>query len=144
MRTATVLLIAIWAIGADAPRGQPDKDLDRLQGEWSGVTLEANGASVSTANAGWKIIIKGTKISVRFGAVAFEGKLVLGSAGQQRLDVIEIKWGENRVQMRVSGIYKLEEAKLTVCYRLKAEAPPTEFRTTAGADTMIQVFRRTK
>jgi hypothetical protein len=101
MRTSTILLFAIWAIGADAPQAQADKELDRLQGEWGAISFEANGDSASTANAGWKVIVKGRKVSVRFGAVSFDGNLVLSSAGQQRrLDVVETKWGETPVLSR--------------------------------------------
>jgi uncharacterized protein (TIGR03067 family) len=145
MRTTTILLLAILALGADAPQAQADKELDRLQGEWGAISFEANGDSASTANAGWKVIVKGRKVSVRFGAVSFDGNLVLGSTGQRRrLDVVEIKWGETPVRMELSGIYKLEQATLTVCYRFGTQAPPSEFRTAMGADTMIQVFKQTK
>jgi hypothetical protein len=70
MRTTTVLFLAIWALGADAPQTQADKEL--------------------------------------------------------------------------SGIYKLEKATLTVCYRFGTQVPPSEFRTAIGANTMIQVFKQTK
>ena len=140
-----MLLLALWAIGADAPRDQADKDLESLQGEWRAVTFEANGDSVSTASAGWKVIVKARKVAVRFGAVSFDGNTVLGSAGKQRrLDVIETRWGETTGQMDISGIYKLEDTKLTVCYRFGTQSPPTEFRTAKGANSMIQVLRRTK
>jgi uncharacterized protein (TIGR03067 family) len=145
MRTTTILLLGIWAIGADAPQVQADKELDSLQGEWHAVTFEANGESVSTAKAGWKVIVNGRKVSVRFGAVSFEGNLVLGTAGKERrLDVVETRWGETPVQMQLTGIYKLEQGKLTVCDRFGSQAPPAEFRTTSGSPTMIQVFKQTK
>jgi uncharacterized protein (TIGR03067 family) len=144
MRLALLLLV-ILAIGADAPQHQADKELADLQGEWTAVSFEANGDSVSTANAGWKIIVKGKTILVRFGAVSFDGKLVLDSAGQpKQLDIIETKWGQAPAKMDISGIYKLEQGRLTVCYRFGSQTPPSEFRTAIGTNTMIQVFKQTK
>ncbi len=139
----TLLLLVIVATGADAPQRPAEKELADLEGEWTAVSFEANGDSVSTANAGWKIIVKGKMILVRFGAVSFDGKLVLDPASQpKQLDIIETKWGQSPVKMEVSGIYKLEQGRLTVCYRFGSQTHPSEFRTTIGTNTMIQVFKQ--
>jgi uncharacterized protein (TIGR03067 family) len=140
-----LLILAIMATGADATKGLPDKELDHLQGEWAGVSFEANGNSVSTTNAGWRVVVKGKTVDVQFGIVPFDGTLVLGSAGGQKtLDIVETKSGGNPVRMEISGIYKLEQDKLTVCYRFGSNKPPSEFRTAATMDTMMQVFKRAK
>ena len=141
----TLLLLVIVATGADAPQHQADRELASLQGEWTAVSFEANGDSVSTANAGWKITVKGKMILVRFGAVSFDGKLVLDSAGQsKKLEIIETKSVQAPVKMEVSGIYKLEQGRLTVCYYFGSQTHPSEFRTAIGTNTMIQVFKQTK
>ena len=100
---------------------------------------------MSTANAGWKIIVKGKTILVRFGAASFDGKLLLDSADQpKKLDIIETKSGQAPVKMEVSGIYRLEQGRLTVCYRFGSQTHPSEFRTGIGTNTMIQVFKRAR
>ena len=144
MRIALILL-TVLAIGADTPQLPSDKELDKLQGEWLGVSFEANGNSVSTANAGWKVTVKGNKVAVHFGVVPFDGRLVVGSVGNQKtLDIVETKSGQNQVRMEITGIYKLEQDRLTVCYRFGTKRPPSEFRTNGPSDTMMQVFDRTK
>ena len=145
MRTIYILLFAACTVSAGAYPGKVDEELDNLQGEWSAVSFEANADSVSTVNAGWKVIVKGKRISVRFGAVSFEGNLVLGSAGKQRsLEIVETKWGETPAKTEVSGIYKLERGRLTVCCHFGTQAPPSEFRTLGGAGTMLLVLKQNK
>jgi hypothetical protein len=82
---------------------------------------------------------------VRFGFVSFDGTLVLGSSGQQRrLEIIETKCGETPAKMEVSGIYKLAQGQLTVCFRFGTQSPPSEFRTSCGANTMLVVLKQTE
>jgi uncharacterized protein (TIGR03067 family) len=142
----TLVLLTVLAIGADAkPQRPPDKELNELQGEWTGVSFEANGKLVSTAKAGWNVTVKGEQVAVHFGVVPFDGRLVVGSVGDQKtLDIVETKSGKNPVRMEITGIYKLERDRLTICYRFGTKRPPSEFRTNGPSDTMIQVFARTK
>ncbi len=145
MRATAMLLILACTAEADAPPGDADEELSKLQGEWTTVSVEANGMVRSTASSTWKLAVAGRKMSVRFGAVSFDANFTLGTAGQHRtLEMTETKWGQTPVKMEIRGIYKLAGGQLTICYHLGSKTPPPEFHTARGEDTIIQVLRQTK
>lgn len=128
--------------------GDARKKLEQLQGEWVAVSFEANGEAVPADKAGWHVIIKGEKVSIRFGMLRYEGVLVVsGERGNPRLDVTQTT-GEGAVagSMDTMGIYKLHKDELTVCYRFTTIGGkrPTAFETGRGSDAMMQVFKRSK
>jgi uncharacterized protein (TIGR03067 family) len=138
----TAILLAMCLIGSDA---RADKEPKNLQGEWATATFEANGESVPTKKAGWKVIVQGPKVSVKFGMISFTGSLAVDSSSNpKKLDLTGTNWEGSTGAWDVIGIYKLEGSRLTVCYRLGSAIRPSEFRTQPGSDLMIQVFERIK
>jgi hypothetical protein len=64
-KMAIVLVIVVCMIVAEVPTGQPKKDIgNSLQGEWKALSFEANGQAVSTATAGWKVVMHGNTLKV--------------------------------------------------------------------------------
>jgi uncharacterized protein (TIGR03067 family) len=148
------ILLAISLIWADDLKGRAVKELESLQGEWAAVSFEANGEAVPVAQAGWKTVVKASRVSVRFGLVSFDGNLVLNVGGKQpALDITkttgQLHWPPVTEvdfapgSLDIATIYKLEGKKLTVCFRF-GTTRPLEFRTRTGVDTMILIFERGK
>jgi uncharacterized protein (TIGR03067 family) len=148
-----LLLTLACFLGADVAKSQSDHVMKSLNGEWAAISFEAGGQSTSTLGAGWKVIIRGNRISIKFGRCDLAGDLVLGLDGKHRTLAVKRSTGTVVVdgkaqgefaqgQMDVAGLYKLERGRLVVCYRFGA-IPPSSFQTNQP-DTMLQVFERVK
>jgi uncharacterized protein (TIGR03067 family) len=148
MNSVLVLVSMAGLLAVDDPKGEARKKQEQLQGEWVAVSFEANGEAVPTDKAGWRVIIKGEKVSIRFGMVRYEGNLVVaGGRENPRLDVTRTTGeGVGAGSMDTVGIYKLDKDTLTVCYRFTkgGGSRPTAFDACPGSDAMIQVFKRSK
>jgi uncharacterized protein (TIGR03067 family) len=148
MSSLLILVSMAGHLAADDPSGDARKKLDQLQGEWVAVSFEANGEAVPTDKAGWHVVVKGEKVSIRFGMVRYEGILVAaGGRKNPRLDVTRTTGeGVEAGSMDTMGIYKLDKDKLTVCYRFTkgGGSRPTAFDAGRGSDAMMQVFKRSK
>jgi uncharacterized protein (TIGR03067 family) len=132
-------LFAFYFVVAGAAKGRADKELESLQGDWAAVSFEANGQAVCVAQAGWRAIIKRSRVSVRCGWVSFDGDLVLDPSGKQR--ALDITGTTGLVD--IAAIYRLEGNKLTVSFRF-GTTRPSEFRTQPTVETMILIFERAK
>ncbi len=148
MKSVLILVSVAGLLAADDPKGEARKKLDRLQGEWVAVSFEANGEAEPTDKAGWHVLIKGERASVRFGMVQYEGVLVVdGGRENPRLDVTKTTGeGVQSGSMDTVGIYRLDKDKLTVCYRFTKSGGgrPTSFSTDRGSGAMMQVLKRSK
>jgi uncharacterized protein (TIGR03067 family) len=147
-------LLAISLIWADDLKGRAVKELESLQGEWAAVSFEANGEAVPVAQAAWKAVVTGSRVSVRFGLVSLDGNLVLDVGGKQpAFDITkttgQVHWppvtGLDFApgSLDIATIYKREGNRLTVCFRF-GKTRPSEFRTRSAVDTMILIFERGK
>jgi uncharacterized protein (TIGR03067 family) len=135
---AVVLLMA-----ADDPAKDAKKEKDRLQGEWTMVSMETRGAKHSKDDVKkYKLTIKGDKWTVMNGLSTGPGRTfkIDPSKDPKTLD-LTIKVGDKE---KVSqGIYKLEGDTLTVCRPEDNGERPKEFKTTVEAGILV-VWKRAK
>jgi uncharacterized protein (TIGR03067 family) len=135
---AVVLLMA-----ADEPAKDAKKEQDKLQGEWTMVSMETVGVKHSDDDVKkYTLTIKGDQWTVMNGLSPGAGRTfkIDPSKDPKSLD-LTIKLGD---QERVSqGIYKLEGDTLTLCRTQEGGERPKEFKTTAEAGILV-VWKRAK
>jgi uncharacterized protein (TIGR03067 family) len=152
MLTAASLAVGLavgLAHGGDRAReDQAAKDLKQFQGAWLLESAEINGMKIDAEtlkNAGHEItlIVKGDKIALKLKRGDMEGTLKLDPTRKPKAYDSKATDPEGQTHEAV-GIYKLEDDRLTVCYVAAGKGRPTEFRSDAGSEAVVQVFKRAK
>ena len=138
---ACPLIAVVLLIGADAPAQDAKKEVEKLQGDWTLVTVEIKGKVVPAKDATnvRKVTIKGDQWTITGdgGGKGTGSTLKIDpSKDPKTLDLI-FKRGEKEVIRR--GIYKLEGDTLTVCSANPDAERPKDFKSTEGR---IEVFKR--
>lgn len=113
-------------------------DLDRMQGEWGIGELVANGEKVpADALASAKLKIKANEYSLDGDSGANHGTLKLGeSASPKSMDATTDDGTE------LPAIYEISGDTLKVCYSLNGAARPKEFKSAAGSDHVLTIYKR--
>ena len=137
---ALLPVVAILLIGADDPATDAKKDVDQLQGEWTGVSLEMRGKA--TDNTEWKLYVRGDEWTVTEGG---SGQLVATvkidpSKKPKAMDLTYKMGGKERSSL---AIYKLDGDTLTLCRTWAPLERPKEFKTTEESGILI-VWKRAK
>jgi uncharacterized protein (TIGR03067 family) len=132
-----LFLLMLIATGVSAQDSK--KELDKLQGEWTMFSREANGNP--SANTNWKLTIKGDQWTV-----TRPDKDVGGINSTIKLDPSKKPKEIDLITKRgtISGIYKLEDDTLTFCRpaSIKNVERPKEFKT-ADSPNQIIIWKRT-
>jgi uncharacterized protein (TIGR03067 family) len=135
-----VLLPAVADDKADAAK----KELDKLQGTWTFVSMESDGQAVPQGDPPPTITFNGNKFSVKAGEVVLQ-------AGTQTLDPTQkpkavdstVTEGEGKGTTML-GIYEIDGDNLKACFDTQGKKRPTEFKTAAGSGHMLVVLKRAK
>ena len=125
-----VLLLTVLLMGfAPAPVYKPKPEgrtaIERLQGEWSRLSMSINGGPLSDSG-GVTLTVKGNLMG--FGSADDEWKVTIDAAkAPARIDFHRVKLSGN-IDVLL-GIYRLEADKLTICWCLSKEEGerPTNF-----------------
>jgi uncharacterized protein (TIGR03067 family) len=136
-----VILATGWALAQE-----PGTDLDRLQGKWRAVRVQAPGEKAKgVEDAGLTITFRGAKYAERVkGEVVEEGTIKLRQEKSPRQIDIRIGTGKDKGKTQL-GLYKLEGDTATFALAPPGSTErPTAFTAPAGGKTSIQVFRREK
>jgi len=131
---AVVLLIA-----ADEPAKDAKKELDKLQGEWTMVSMETRGTKApDEVVKNFTLTIKGDQWTVTGGNKA---TFKIDPSKNPKAIHLTFKAGDTEVVSR--GIYKLDGDTLTLCRTQGDRERPKEFKTTAEAGGLV-VWKRAK
>lgn len=132
---AVLPCVAVLLIAAVTPAQDTKKELDKLQGEWTMVSLETRGRKAPDETVKqYKLTIKGDQWTVNeANKMTFK---IDPSKSPKTID-FTIKAGVSR------GIYKLEGDTLTLCRTVGDIERPKEFKTTAEAGILV-VWKRAK
>jgi uncharacterized protein (TIGR03067 family) len=146
MRTFNILglFCVTWllvAANADANK----KDLDAMQGDWSGEKFVKDGFALTDDDAqSYFRTMKGDTYTMnRFRKKAGSGKIKLdASKSPKQIDFIpDVPKGKEIV---LEGIYKFEEGKLVMCYAGPKGKRPTMFESKMGSGVTLTVWVREK
>ena len=123
--------------GSDMPT-----DLDKLQGTWNVISLEADGQMMpATVFNGAKIVIKGTKFkSIGMGAT-YEGAVELDSSTKPKAFDLLFTAGHARGDRNL-GIYKLVGDRWTICLATRGNERPGKFAATPGTGFALETLER--
>jgi uncharacterized protein (TIGR03067 family) len=135
-------LAAALSVAADDPA---PSDLDRLQGTWLLITLEAEGEDVpAEQHEGWNAVYAGNRLTLRAGEmVRRRGIITLDPSRSPRAMNTWDQDGPYEDQT-VPGIYELAGDTLKVCFARPGAERPTEFTTRRGTGFLYCVYRRQK
>jgi uncharacterized protein (TIGR03067 family) len=139
--TASLLIAA-----DDAKQDEVKKDMEKFQGTWKAVSIEHDGAPVSSEEelASIQLVVSGDKRTLK---VADE----IRSQSTYKLDptkkpkAIDITVSEGLLQGRtLVGIYEVDGDTHKICLAVDGQERPKELASKAGSGHLLQVFRREK
>jgi len=135
---AVVLLIA-----AATPAQDTKKELEKLQGEWTMVSMETRGNKApDEVVKQYKLTIKGdqwTVTTLKGGG----GKATFKIEPSKTPRTIDLTFETAKSDSPSRGIYKLEGDTLTLCRTAGDHERPKEFKTTEEAGILV-VWKRAK
>jgi uncharacterized protein (TIGR03067 family) len=137
-----VTIAAVVAVAGDDAK----KDMKALQGDWKGVkTVDNNGNVSATGNP---IIVEDDKMSVSIrDRIVYIGKFKLDPKASPKAIDFEYTEGPGGViGKKKLGIYKLDGAKLEICWNANGDTKrPKKFSTKgAGAGFELDLYEKQK
>jgi uncharacterized protein (TIGR03067 family) len=134
-------------IAAESPKGDAQKDLDRMQGSWVATSGEAKGNALPDEQVKQtKFVLKGDKYSYTIGdAYQEEGTLKIDPTKKPKTIDVTIVEGDDKGEVQL-GIYEMDKDTLKLCFAPpgKDKARPKDFSTNAGNQQLLLVLTREK
>jgi uncharacterized protein (TIGR03067 family) len=138
----TVVLVLVSAAGApDADK----KETAQIEGEWSMVSGEANGASMPEAMVKTgKRVAKDGETSITFGGrVYLKAKYRLDPGKKPKAIDYTMTEGPTKGKTHL-GIYELNGDTVRFCFAAPGKDRPTEFTASEGSQRTLSVWKRDK
>jgi len=122
-----------------------EKELRKFQGTWTFESSEADGKELPAGDLkGLVLTFEGDKHTVKKGNEVVQ-------AGTQKLDpskspkAIDVTMTEGADKGAVMlGIYEINGDTLKVCFNAAGKKRPTQFKSTPGSETFVNVHKRLK
>jgi uncharacterized protein (TIGR03067 family) len=143
-RLALALGIALFGAAAADDKEAAKKDLDKLQGTWTFVSVEQDGQALPQGDPGPTITFQGDKFTVKAGdQVVQAGTQTLDAGKTPKTVDAKVTEGEGKGTTML-GIYELDGDTLKACFDTQGKKRPTEFKTAGGSGHMLVVMKRDK
>jgi uncharacterized protein (TIGR03067 family) len=122
-----------------------DKELQKFQGRWTFESVQAGGVQESADNfKDMMLMFEGAKHTIKKGNEVIQ-------AGMQKIDPskspktidVTITEGPSKGVVML-GIYEIDGDTLKVCFDMVGKKRPTEFKSTPGSPTFLNVHKRIK
>ncbi len=126
-------------------KGDVEKELKKFQGTWTIESVEAGGMEVPIdLFKDMTVTFEGDKYTVKMGDQVIQ-------AATQKLDPSKspktldgtVAEGPGKGTL-ILGIYEISGDTLKVCFDPEGKKRPTEFKTAAGSQTTLAVYKRVK
>jgi uncharacterized protein (TIGR03067 family) len=147
MANRLALALGLALIGsaiADDKADAAKKDLDKLQGTWTFVSMESNGQAVPQGDPAPTITFDGNKFTVKAGDAVLQAGTQTLDPGKKPKEVDStVTEGEGKGTTML-GIYELDGDNLKACFDIQGKKRPTEFKTAAESGHMLVVLKRVK
>jgi uncharacterized protein (TIGR03067 family) len=146
-RCLAPLLIGLL-LGADAPKDDKKKDLDKLQGTWAATTIEYNGEKVSDDLVKeLKVVIEGDTMTIKSEAeeVKKYGKatLKLDPTTTPKIVDVSITKGDEK-GTTFEAIYEVDKDEWKLCLKPFGKERPAKFESKGDSGDVLIVFKREK
>jgi len=135
-----VLLTPLAAGGEEAAVAE----IEKLQGEWKGISLEHEARAVPVMD-GWGWTIAGTEIRLQYAPTPTKVALVVDPKHLPKaLDMTGLE-GKDKGKVSLC-IYKFEADRLIICARIPSsqKGRPTEFKSEPGSESGLITLERVK
>jgi len=120
--------------------GAVSAELAPWQGEWAVAEVVINGEKATEDQlASLKLKIKGNQYTVEMGDGTSQGTFKLKEGVTPKTMDVTTDSGE-----QISAIYEFSGDTLKVCYAMGGGDRPTEFKSTAGSNLILTVYKRKK
>jgi uncharacterized protein (TIGR03067 family) len=127
--------IRIKSAGGDA---SAKSDLDLLQGDWALVEMVANGEKIpDEARSNIKLKIKGNQYFLETSDNPSQGSFKVTESSNPRLMDVTTQGGDE-----LPAIYEISGDTFKACYALNGASRPTEFKSSAGSDHVLAIYKR--
>jgi uncharacterized protein (TIGR03067 family) len=145
MRGLVLVIVVFVAVAPAAAEDATKKEMAQLEGEWSMVSGEANGAAMpdATVKTGKRVAKDGeTTISIG-GQLYFKAKFSIDPAKKPRAIDYTMTEGPTKGKTHL-GIYELDGDTVKFCLAAPGKDRPTEFTAKEGSQNTLSVWKRLK
>jgi uncharacterized protein (TIGR03067 family) len=152
MRIVLVTLLCIFVLTASGAtsagagdKADVEKELKKFQGTWTVELVQAEGKEIPIDNfKGMTVTFERDKYTVRIGDMVIQKAI-------QKLDPSKspkamdgtVAEGPHKGTV-ILGIYEISDDTLKVCFDPEGKQRPTAFKTAAGSQTTLAVYKRVK
>jgi uncharacterized protein (TIGR03067 family) len=117
-------------------------DLDKLQGSWTIVALEMNGAEMPAGSPGGsKIVVKGDKFTTISMGATYDGTIALDPTKRPKCFDLKFTAGPEKGNTSL-GIYELDGDNWKICLTVTGNTRPHAFATAPGSGLALETLRR--
>lgn len=145
MNAAVLMILTTgFALAADGKEGGK-KELEKMQGTWSVVSVEADGKTLPEERTkDWKLTITGDKYTFAPGLESVEGIYFLDPRKKPRaIDATRTNGADKGKTLK--GIYQLDGNNLKMCFNGPGnDERPEKFEAKAGSGFRLYVLKREK
>lgn len=145
MRSLIVAVAVFVAAGSAMPDDAVEKEMARLEGEWSMVSGEADGIMMprETVVAG-KRVAKAGEVAITFGGQPyFKAKITIDPSKKPKTIDYSMTEGPTKGKTHL-GIYELDGETVKFCFAAPGKDRPTEFSSKEGSQWTLSVWKRVK